>query len=298
MSIEGTIFDISRASFHDGAGIRTVVYFKGCSLRCKWCHNPEGISFTPQLMFAENMCIGCRLCEKVCPQHHTPEGFLQEGCAACGKCAWHCPNEALTICGKKVTAEEVFSQIKKDLHFFRISNGGVTFSGGECFLQPVFLEELAVLCKNAGIHTTAETALYYDSRYLEIAWKCMDAMYADLKIMDPAVHLAYTGADNALILKNMKLLSENHPDVTVRIPLIPGVSDTDDNLKASAAFLNTCGRGIKGVELLKYNNLAGNKYALLKSTQEVFTATPQSDAFMEEKRALMSSLLKDSIAVL
>ena len=298
MSVQGTIFDISRASLHDGQGIRTVIYLKGCSLQCRWCHNPEGIAFAPQLMFAENLCIKCGQCQMICPAHHTPEGYAQEGCTACGRCAEGCPNEALTVCGRRVSADEVLTQIRKDKHYFERSGGGVTFSGGECFLQPVFLRELAQLCHAEGIHTTAESALYFDTKFLNIAWECMDAMFADLKIMDSKLHRAYTGADNELILRNMRELSWHHKNVTVRIPMIPGVSDTDQNLLDSAEFLNSCGEGIRGVELLKYNNLAGNKYVLLQKKENVFYGEPQSDSFMEEKRRLMRSVLKKEIAVL
>lgn len=298
MSTQGTIFDISRASLHDGTGIRTVVYLKGCSMRCRWCHNPEGLSFSPQLMYAENLCMGCRQCKIVCPDHHTANGFLEEGCSVCGKCADVCPNEALTVCGRKMTAQEVYEQIKRDRHFFIRSGGGVTFSGGECFLQPEFLWEMAVLCHEAGIHTTAESALYFDTKYLTIAYEHMDAMFADLKIMDPQLHREYTGTDNSLILHNMRELSCHHQNVTVRIPMIPGVSDTEQNLAASAAFLNECGEGIRAVELLKYNDLAENKYALLGKKAVPFSARPQSDSFMEERRGLMRTLLKSRIKVL
>jgi len=298
MNTEGIVFDISRASLHDGQGIRTVVYLKGCSLRCKWCHNPEGISFSPQLLYAQDKCISCGQCRVLCPQHHTGEGYVQEGCIVCGKCADFCPNEALTVCGKKMTAQEVFEQIKKDIHFYERSGGGVTFSGGECFLQPAFLKAVASLCREAGIHTTAETALYYKTEYLQLACEYMDAMFADLKIMDTKLHQEYTGAENALILQNLKVLSENHRNVTVRIPMVPNVSDTDENLKAAALFLNDCGKGIRAVELLKYNNLAENKYRLLGKEEPVFLAQPQTDAVMQQKRAWMRHILREDIAVL
>jgi len=298
--MKGTIFSIVRSSVHDGPGIRTVVYFKGCTLRCAWCHNPEGLKTKKEILFYRDKCIGCGRCGDICPECHTEEGFVRYRCRSCGRCAEACPAEALVLSGKEYTPEELFSIIEKDRKFFETSGGGVTFSGGECFVQADFLHEIASLCRSEGIKTMCETALYYsydpqsehNRKCLNIAVNDMDEMFCDLKIMDPGLHKKYTGASNETILFNLKYLSEHRDNITVRIPLVPGISDTDDNLERSAEYISSCGRGIRHVELLKYNELAGSKYGPLGlDFTPDFRTEAQNEAFLREKQKKFDDIL-------
>ncbi len=162
MSVTPRISNISRTSLHDGPGIRTVVYFKGCTLRCKWCHNPETFSALPEILYASVKCIHCGKCVEQCPEHHKISGndmlFLREGCTACGRCAAGCPSMALSLCGEEKTADELFAEIQKDAHYYAVSGGGVTFSGGECLLYPEYLAQVARKCKENRIDTAVESA--------------------------------------------------------------------------------------------------------------------------------------------
>lgn len=296
--MEGLIFSIVRTSLHDGPGIRTVIYFKGCSLHCAWCHNPEGISHKTDILSYADRCIGCNRCIDVCPEH-IRGGYRLSVCRHCGQCADACPNEALTVCGTWYTAEKLMGIIRKDKLYYNRTGGGVTFSGGECLLQSEFVTELAKLCHAENIHTACETALHVSSECLHSAAVHMDLIYADLKHMNPIEHKHWTGADNRLILENLKWLSHNHPDVIVRIPLIPGVNDGEDNLIESVSFINECGSGIKGVELLRYNEMASSKYAPIGMDSEQFSGfIPQSDEEMQNKRDLMRAHLPSRIKII
>jgi len=281
----GMIFSIVRASLHDGPGVRTVVYMKGCSLRCAWCHNPEGLASGAEVLRYPQKCIGCGRCGQVCPAEVS---LHPDKCQRCGRCAEVCPAEARVSCGKRYTADELTAILRKDKHYYRRSGGGVTFSGGECLLQHEFVTEVARRCREEGIHTLCETALHVPQEHLAEAAAQMDMIYADCKHMDAAAHKRWTGADNVRILSNLRWLSEHHENVIVRIPLIPGVNDGEDNLAATAAFIKKCGGGIRGIELLKYNELAESKYASIGRDTEIFAAwKPQTDEEMEAKRTFL-----------
>lgn len=280
------ISNIARGSVHDGPGVRTVVYFKGCSLRCMWCHNPETFSAKPEILYAPSKCISCGSCVAVCPQHHIirPHGmeFLRDGCARCGSCTEVCPTLALSLCGEKMDTDTIVSQIEKDLPYYTMSHGGVTFSGGECLLQPQAVEELAVRCHDLGISTTAETALFVPWEHIRQVLPHIDLFYADLKLADPKKHRQYTGQDNRLIVQNLQTLSLHHKNIIIRIPVIPGVNDSSEDLDGFSDILRTLGPGIKQVELLKYNNLASSKYDAVGRPCIRFSDTPQSDEGMKQ----------------
>lgn len=286
MSISASVVNISRGSLHDGKGVRTVVYLKGCNMHCKWCHNPEGISSKPQLLFVENKCIHCGKCIKTCPGQHILQDlqhiYIQDGCIACGRCAQNCPVNALELCGKDKTAQEVLKEILKDKQYYDTSSGGVTFSGGECLLHFDFMKEIVQLCKGAGISVTVESAMNIPWKNVEPLLPYVDSFYVDIKHMDSEVHKKYAGCDNSLILENIQRLASVYNSILIRIPLIPNVNDCLDNLVKTAKFAKSCSGGINGLELLKYNILGESKYALLHEDYVSFSDEAQSNTYMDE----------------
>ena len=291
MSVTAPITNITRGSLHDGPGVRTVIYFKGCGLRCKWCHNPETLSHKKEIIYIKSKCIHCGKCVEICPEHHNIRcndmEFLREGCPACGKCAEVCPSLALNICGEKKTVNEVFDEIKKDCHYYEKSGGGVTFSGGECLLHPDFLFEIAKKCNGNKIHTAIESAFFVPWKNVEKLLPFIDLFFADLKIADPEKHCEFTGQDNRLIIDNITRLSKIHNNIILRIPVIPGVNDSDDDIDEFAKIIKTFGKGIKEIELLKYNNLAESKYNIAGKDYTKFADRSQTDG---EMKKLCSSL--------
>ena len=286
MSVTAPITNIARGSLHDGPGVRTVVYFKGCRLKCKWCHNPETISVKKQILYTPSKCIHCGKCIEVCPEHHKIHGndmvFLRESCAACGKCAKSCPSLALSLCGEEKTVPVLFEEIKKDLHYYIFSGGGVTFSGGECLLYPQFIAEIAKICKDHKIHTAVESAFFVPWENAEKVLPFINLFFADLKIADPKKHCEFTGQDNRLIIDNITRLSKIHNNIILRIPVIPGVNDSEDDIDEFAKIIKTFGKGIKGIELLKYNNLAESKYNIAGKDYTNFADRSQTDGEMEK----------------
>lgn len=253
--MKAEIFDIQRSSFVDGPGIRTVIFFKGCNLRCKWCHNPESQSFAPELLFYADRCVHCGRCSDVC-EH-------KDKCAACGKCAEVCPSGARKLCGRSVDTGELMKTILRDRSYYETSGGGATFSGGECLLQPEPLLELLSLCRDEGIQTAVDTAGNIDGALMMKTAGLTDLFLYDLKHMDPERHLSGTGARNELILSNLAALLECCPEkVIVRAPIIPGFNDDIRNIEALGDFLASHNRP-KDVELLPYHRLGEAKYGAL-----------------------------------
>jgi len=292
MSLSARISNIARSSLHDGPGVRTVVYFKGCKLRCKWCHNPETLSAKKDILYHLSKCIGCGRCIAICPEHHTEDGYIREGCLKCGKCADECPTGALTLCGDDMSVEEVISEVKKDKHFYDQSGGGVTLSGGECLLSVDFVTELLKCCKKEGIHTAIESAFFVPFENVEAVLPYVDFFFADLKIPDPAKHKEYTSQTNELIIENIRKLSFLHNEITIRIPLIVGVNDSEEDMLEFAKIINTFGDGIKCVELLKYNYLAKSKYDAMDMQYNAYSdGTQQKDQLERLKMTLEDELL-------
>lgn len=275
MSLTANISNISRCSVHDGPGVRTVVFFKGCGLRCRWCHNPETLSVKKDILYAKIKCIHCGRCVEACPEHHVIRDndmvYLRDGCNRCGRCASVCPSGALSISGEAKTLDEVWKELIKDRHFYQASGGGITLSGGECLLQSDFAAELMKRCREEGIHTAVETALFVPWTCIEKVVPYCDLFLTDFKIPDPLKHKEYTGQDNGLILSNLRKLIESvHDCVIIRIPLIPGVNDSVEDMRRFASVFSSFPNRPRGIELLKYNALAEGKYQLAGMSYESF----------------------------
>ena len=261
--MKATIFDIERNSYVDGPGIRTTVFFKGCNLRCAWCHNPESQSAKPQMMFYKNKCTGCGKCREKCPNS-------MKKCDLCGRCSLFCPQDARDICGKEYTVDEVLKEILKDKAFYETSGGGVTFSGGECMLQIDFLEGILKECKKNGIHTAVDTAGNVPFEFFERIIPYTDLFLYDVKCFDSDKHRQYTGVENQLILKNLKSLLAKSTPVWIRIPIIPTVNDTEEELQRIKEYLSSCGIPEK-VELLPYHAMGEHKYAAIDKETQIFS---------------------------
>ena len=273
--MQGMLFDIQRFSTVDGPGFRTAVFFKGCNLRCAWCHNPESRSFAAQLLFYGDRCTHCGMCEHVCPHH-------LKACSLCGKCAEMCPQEARILCGRKYTAEEVMEKVRRDVLFYNTSGGGATFSGGECMLQPDFLEALLTACGKEGIHTAVDTAGAVPFSVFERILPYTDMFLYDVKSMDSDLHRKYVGAGNEQILENLARLLRMKKRVWIRVPVIPGINDTAEEMYSLRRFLMKNGYPEK-VELLPYHRMGERKAgALGRSVPEFEVPTAEKMASLSE----------------
>lgn len=261
--MKGIIFDIKRFAVHDGPGIRTTVFMKGCPLSCWWCHNPESQEAAPSVHYRADSCLQCGRCVHACPAHAMrlgPGGIARETtlCRGCGRCAQACPSEAMTVVGREVTAEGLMAEIAGDRIFFDESGGGITFSGGEPLAQPAFLMEMLDRCGRVGLHRAVDTSGYAPrATLLEVAQRT-DLFLFDLKRMDDAAHRHYTGVTNTGILGNLQALSETGAQVEIRVPVIPEVSN-GGHIAALGAFLAALPRRHR-VRLLPYHRAARHKY--------------------------------------
>jgi len=260
----GTIFDIKRYAVHDGPGIRTTVFFKGCPLRCPWCHNPESQSSSPTVLYRHNLCVACGRCVEACPKgalRLTESGVVRDFalCSGCGTCTEVCPSGAMERVGRWISCEELIAEIERDVPFFDESGGGVTFSGGEPLAQPEFLTEMLDLCAEREIHRTVDTCGFADPKILATIAGKTDLFLFDIKIIDPELHRKITGQDNGRIMENLRWLCEKEYQVEVRIPVIPAMTDGRDNIEAAAAFLCSLVNP-PTVRLLLFHRTALEKY--------------------------------------
>lgn len=263
--LTATLFHIQHFSLHDGPGIRTVVFFKGCPLRCAWCHNPESQNKATELFFAAEKCLHCRRCAAVCPSGaHVLGGgqhrIIRASCTACGACAAVCETEALRLCGRTYTLPQIMQDIGRDDAFFG-REGGVTFSGGEPFMQPRVLLALLYACKEKGYHTCIETSGYAKTEDLLQAAAYTDRFLYDCKETDEENHIRYVGTDDRLIRANLAVLCAAGADVVLRCPIIPGVNDRPSHFAALAALSRQY--PIRAVELMPYHPLGIAKAAQL-----------------------------------
>lgn len=291
--MNGLVFNIQHYCVHDGPGVRTNVFFKGCPLRCQWCANPESNEIRPQLMVEPWKCIGCGACEAACPQFAVlfTDGIAMTDrsvCTGCGSCVGVCPVPAREITGKSMTAEKVMEEIRLDALFYG-SDGGVTLTGGECLLQPDFALEILRACKDEGIGTAIETCGYVPFEVFQRIAPYLDMALYDVKLMDSEAHQKYTGAPNEQILENLRRLSaELGIPVIARTPLIPNVNDGAENLRSMGAFLRDNVPTLREVNLLPYHRLGEDKWEQLenRSHKEPDTHVPSEDE-LERCRSIL-----------
>jgi pyruvate formate lyase activating enzyme len=282
---KGVIFDIKRYAIHDGRGIRTTVFFKGCPLHCQWCHNPEGLAIQAQVVYRRDRCIGCGECVDACPESAlmlSPSGVVTDlsKCIRCGACAEACPAEARELIGREMSVDEVVEEIKKDTLFYDQSGGGVTFSGGEPLMQPRFLLGLLDACRELDIHRTVDTAGYADADLILKVAERTDLFLYDLKHMDSELHRRYTGVPNEQILSNLELLAVHGAKIHIRIPVIPGINSDDENIERTGSFVSSL-PGVHKISLLPYHSAAEAKYGRLDLEYCLGKVIPPSESAME-----------------
>jgi len=271
LSQQGIIFNIQRFTIHDGPGLRTELFLKGCPLRCEWCSNPESWMAYIQPGVYKTKCISrkkCGLCEEACPEegilnftHGKLTSIEHSKCTNCLACYNACPSEAIKQWGKSMSTEECMKEIRKDKGYYERSGGGVTVSGGEPLLQSDFVAELFKACKDEGIQTCCESSFYADWKEIEKILPYTDIMIADIKHMNTNIHKKYTGVHNDRILENLKRLTSEERELILRIPVIPNVNDDLDNIKATADFiLDELGGRVRTLQLLSFMRLGEEKY--------------------------------------
>jgi pyruvate formate lyase activating enzyme len=268
-NVTGIVFNVQGYSIHDGPGIRTIVFLKGCPMRCLWCSNPESQNHQPEVEFFERRCVRCGQCLESCGRGAiNPDLEVQRGhkidrslCEECGECSRQCPTGALSITGEEMALVDVLSRITKERAYFRKSGGGVTLSGGEPLAQPGFSRSILRACYNANIHTAVETAGHVPWRHFERILEFTDLVLYDIKHMDDALHRETTGVSNRLILENARRIARSGSQMVVRIPLIPGFSQTKGNLAATAKQVS--GLGVQEIHLLPYHQFGRDKYTRL-----------------------------------
>ena len=299
--IKGIISNIQHMTVHDGPGVRTEVFFKGCPLRCLWCSNPEGLSPEPEVGVFGADCIGidvCGACLKACPSGallaagNRIAGIDRNLCKRCLACSKACPNNTLIVYGKHMTVEEVMEEVRKDRSIYMKTGGGVTLSGGDCLFQPEFVLELLKACKKAHIHTCVESEVICPTATLDSILPYTDLFITDIKHMDPYKHREYTGHGNKQILSNSEYLALKSVPLIIRLPIIPGCNDDRENIRATAEFLTQTRKGnLRQIQLIPYRPLGIEKYRALNMEYPMKDrSATKPEEYLEKIRALAVEL--------
>jgi pyruvate formate lyase activating enzyme len=290
--VKGRIFNIQRFSVQDGPGIRTTVFMKGCSLACPWCSNPESQAPDPELGYADSLCDGCGRCIPVCePQAISSRGekvwLERERCDDCGRCVEVCAPGALKMFGREISVEEALREIRKDAPYYRNSKGGVTASGGEPLRQPRFVASLFRRCQESGIHTALDTCGHAPRDALRDVLEHTDLVLYDLKLIDDERHIEILETSNHPILDNARFVAASGVPLIARIPLIPGITETEENVRAAARFIEELGEAVTAIHLLPYHRFGLDKYRMLDRDCPLAELAPLSE---ERIRAVVESL--------
>jgi pyruvate formate lyase activating enzyme len=291
--IMGLVFDIKKYAIHDGPGIRTTVFFKGCPLQCRWCHNPESWKSHAEHGLRRGRCLGCGQCVEVCRNQaislveNLPVTDTDK-CVLCGRCVDICVNGAREIIGRQMSIGEVMVEIEKDVIFYDQSGGGVTFSGGEPLMQPEFLLELLNQCNERQIHAAVDTSCYAEPEIVEKISEKTDLFLCDIKQMDSETHESFTGVQNDLILDNIKRLSQAGKEIVIRVPVVPGFNDDRANIEATGEFVASL-QGINRIDILPFNRGGKEKSARLRVDFEPMQVEPPG----EEEIDSIAKILKD-----
>ena len=292
--MKGKVYDIQRFAIHDGPGIRTLVFMKGCPLECLWCSTPQTQRSSPDLLYIEVNCKKCLRCVDVCPEKAITFSdkekieINRKICNNCGQCVDICPNQALKLVGEQKSVEQLFQDVMKDSNFYRRSDGGVTIGGGEPTMQHEFVSALLKKCKEMYIHTAMETCGYAKWEQLEKILEHIDLLYFDIKHMDARIHEEITGVSNEIILENARKASEMRP-IIIRIPLIPGLNDSEENLLNTGKFAAELGEKLLRIELLLYHKFGTGTYEQLGREYKLKDVEPPSEEYMIKLKKIVES---------
>jgi len=281
--IEGTVFNIQRFSIHDGPGIRTTAFLKGCPLNCRWCHNPEGILDQPELLYTEDHCTGCGACIPACTENvisrHDGKIRISKECTHCGRCVDSCTEQALEITGHTMTSDAVANALARDRVFYEESGGGITLSGGEPLNQPEFAIDILRRCKENGLHTALDTTGFVETEVILSSIPFTDLFLYDFKHPDTETHQKYTDIPIEPIVEHLKSLIEAGCNVLVRQPIVPGFNDTPDVIERTGEVLTAC--GVKRLQILSYHTFGKHKYGkLVRGTPATDWAVPSTEQML------------------